>query len=323
MSHSCPSSVALSAIVTMAVFTGFLFPLGQSRSLVTYAQSHSPLRTSGSVVTPVSLPLPRPISMPPQPFLIYYGWFAQNSRVLAQQARAMGHYSVVVIGSGLEHPVNPDFPAVRTVIHEDSATAFYGYLSIGQTAGLPNYSRAAIAQRVKEWAALGVKGILLDDAGPDFGVSPNRLQSVISLVHAWHLHVIVNAWDPAAVIHVGLAPGDGYLAENWAIAAGKVSAPPVEARALAEIKQQHIAVYMTATNAQAPTTPQAVLHDARATLSLVKGNYLAVAGPHYSSTSNAIVPARWIAAGLAPAFAHCRSPKTLKESLPYARSACP
>jgi hypothetical protein len=306
MNNSLHHKTSIYATAITAIFTGLLITLGLPKSLVTYAQSNSPLRASRLVVTSVSPPLLRPISMQPQPFLIYYGWFSQNSTVLAQQARAMEKYSVVVIGSGLENAVNPDFNAARTVIGEDSATAFYGYISIGKASGLPNYSRAAIAQRAKEWAAIGVKGILLDDAGPDFGVSQGRLQSVISMVHALHLHVIVNSWDPAAVIDVGLAPGDGYLAENWAIAAGKVSTPPVEARALAEIKQQHIAVYMTATNAQAPTTPQAVIHDARATLSLVEGNYMAVAGPNYSSTSNRIVPERWVASGLAPAsdFGH-------------------
>ena len=84
----------------MAVFTGFLFPLGQSKSLVTYAQSRRSFPASKSVVTPAAFPVPRPPPMPARPFLIYYGWFAQNSPVLAQQARAMGHYSVVVIGSG-------------------------------------------------------------------------------------------------------------------------------------------------------------------------------------------------------------------------------
>lgn len=179
-----------------------------------------------------------------------------------------------------------------------------------------------MTQRVKEWAALGVKGILLDDAGPDFGVSPNRLRSVIRLVHAWHLRVIVNAWDPAAVIAVGLTPGDGYLAENWAVAAGKTSTPPAQAAALADIRQHHIAIYMTATTAHAPTTPQIVIHAARATFSLVPGHYLAVAGPHYSSTSNAIVPASWVAAGLAAASLPCRPAKAIARPSPYAPPAC-
>ena len=323
MAHSLHSRSALYAIAMTTVFTGILLTtLGRSTSLVTYAPNPRPLSAVGSVVPSISPPRAPSLTRRPQPFLIYYGWFSQNSPVLAQQARAMGHYSVVVIGSGLEHSVNPDFNAARTVINEDSTTAFYGYLSIGKASGLPNYSRAAIAQRAKEWAALGVKGILLDDAGPDFGVSQGRLQSVISMVHALHLHVIVNSWDPAAVIAVGLAPGDGYLAENWAVAAGKVSTPPAQAAALAEIRRRHIAVYMTATNAQAPTTPQAVIHDARATLSLVEGNYMAVAGPNYSSTSNRIVPASWVAAGLAVAPLPCRTAKVIERPSPYTPPAC-
>ncbi|MHB1956663.1 MAG: hypothetical protein ACYCOU_23270, partial [Sulfobacillus sp.] len=71
--------------------------------------------------------------------------------------------------------------------------------------------------------------------------------------------------------------------------------------ALALLKKRGIPIWMTATGAKAPVSESEIKPWILSTLARVGGAAMAVSGPNYSSTSNAVVPAPWIARIVRPA----------------------
>lgn len=242
------------------------------------------------------------IPPPPMPFCLYYGWIPHTPAAYTALAQRLQGYPVVVLGSGDEWAASGDEGPTHRLIQQLRSTQFYGYVDIGVTNGQPDHSLATIQRAVRQWARLGIRGVLLDCAGPSYGVSLARLRASVAAVHANHLRVLINAFTPAVALHADLRPGDAWLAENWVIQDGQ----PVNATAQGEnrailpvLRAHHIAIWMTATDNRPPTA--AWVHDwAAQTIDQLHGQAIAVAGPHYSSVSNAVVPAAWVRAAESP-----------------------
>lgn len=229
------------------------------------------------------------------PFLIYYGWIPHRPGPFWRLARAMRGYPVVVLGSGDEWPSSGDAGPTARLIRAMPAVAFYGYVNIGVTDGQPHHSFAVMQKDFQAWHAMGATGVLLDCAGPDYGVTPERLARAVAMAHQADLRVLVNAFEPRAVLAAGLHSGDAWLAENWVVAGGEPDARTqgFDWSALRILKRRGTAIWMTAT-AAGPPNRSWVNRWVPETERLVGGSAIAVAGPDYSSRSNAVVPAGWL-----------------------------
>lgn len=144
---------------------------------------------------------------------------------------------------------------------------------------------------------MGVKGGLLDCAGPDYGVRRARVALAVSQAHRLGLHVLVNSLYPRAALGVGLWPGDAWLAENWIVTTGRPNRDQsgVDWHGLSLLKRYGIAVWMTAT-ASSPPMRRWVIYWASQTAHRIGGSHIAVAGPRYSSHTNFAVPEAWLKA---------------------------
>jgi len=164
---------------------------------------------------------------------VYYGWPSLVNGVGGDCSRAAAEFSafrVLVLGDGLHDPAHSDHLRTRRIVAELSArgtTLTYGYVDLGVSTS--NHSLETLGAVVLAWADLGAGGVMLDDAGTDYGVTRDRLNGALGLLHARNLRAIVNAWDPDDVLDrtVRLRPGDGYLAESFPIGRGRVR-PPME-----------------------------------------------------------------------------------------------
>ncbi len=243
----------------------------------------------------LGLGAPKPAALPVRPFLIYYGWIPHRPSQFDHLAETMVQYPVVILGSHEEWSKDPDNSPAATLIHRDRRTAFYGYVDIGVTHGQADHTTEYLHAALIEWRKMGAAGVLLDCAGPDYGVTRHRLKTVIAIAHHDGLRVRVNAFDPQALCDAGLRPGDGWLAENWVVAAGRDDrfTQGFDWPSVSVVLRHHIAVWMTATDSRPPSwmwVQTWVPQTARA----LKGSWIAVGGPQYSSQSNSVVPAAWI-----------------------------
>ncbi len=241
-------------------------------------------------------PVP-PSAPPPAPWLIYYGGLpsAPTPGALATLEGRLTGYSLVVVHSGLEDPGNSSGAVVSALVQKMPQVFFYGYLALGVTNGEPDYPAAQIATDLSRWRKLGVKGMLLDTAGHDYGVSAARLDAAMAEAHQLGMRVIVNAYRPQDVLGAPWHPGDLYLAENWAYAEGQAVGPraAVTLRSLYQLEMSGVAVAATATAASGwPFAHSDLVSAVELTLAEVPGvRWMAVAGPNYSATSGGILPA--------------------------------
>ena len=231
-----------------------------------------------------------------KPFLIYYGWVPHQPAALRRLADRMRGYPAVVLGSGAELPANHELTACRRLLFDLPQVIWYGYIDIGVTGGQPDHTLSAIKSELKAWRRLGVKGVLLDCAGPSYGVTPGRLRWAVAVAHSLALRILVNAFTPTVALSAGLTRGDAWLAENWAVSSGKSVLPSQEAvPELALLKKRGIPIWMTATGSKAPLSESEIKPWILSTVSRVGGVAMAVSGPRYSSESNSLIPASWIA----------------------------
>ncbi len=241
-------------------------------------------------------PVPPPVP-PPRPLLIFYGSLPGQASPaqLAPLEAAIKGYGLVVVHSGLESPGNPSATVLTALIRAMPAVAFYGYLALGVTHGEPDYSLSQIRTDLTRWQRLGVRGMLLDTAGHDYGVSTARLAAAMTAAHQLGLRLIVNAYRPQDVLAAPWAAGDFYLAENWALSEGSTPGPRAELtlRALYRLERQGVTVAATATEAKGWPFSHSLLEQAvLVTMDMVPGiRWLAVAGPNYSANTDAMVPA--------------------------------
>lgn len=173
----------------------------------------------------------------PRSLAIYYGWpsVAGGARSIAEATAKLAPYDRVVLGAGLERREHPDHASTRAIIAglRRGPGEVYGYLALGAATGLDG---AALASRAQRWLELGVHGILLDEAGHDFGTTRARQNLALEAVHRAGLAAFVNAFDPADLLAgapaAALRPGDSYLYESFGLRLGE---PEPEAERAAKL----------------------------------------------------------------------------------------
>jgi hypothetical protein len=170
---------------------------------------------------------------------IYYGLPSLVNGVagdLAAATAVFGAYDLLVLGDGLEFDAAPDHAFTASLIAAlPSRTRVYGYVDLGNTQAL---SEGQLTERIGLWAAMGVAGVFLDEAGYDFGVTRARQNFAVTAAHAANVDAWLNAWHPDDVFSsaavplngsgggnpTGVAPvvgpTDAYLLESFAIANG-------------------------------------------------------------------------------------------------------
>jgi hypothetical protein len=169
------------------------------------------------VLSALLLAAPEPF-VPPQRLAIYYGYPSLVNGARGDLARASSvflEYDVVVFGDGLEFETGGPAHAAGTAEHAftkqliarlaSSARrpSVLGYIAIGSTEWL---SLAEIVDRIDRWARMGADGVLLDEAGFDFGVTRERQNLVVTAAHVRGLRVCLNAFRPADVLGTAVVP---------------------------------------------------------------------------------------------------------------------
>lgn len=192
-----------------------------------------------------------------QPFAIYYGWPSYVNGAHGNVARAIAAfdgYGVVVFG---DDTATPEGDPLATRIMAGVAARGgvpYGYVTVGVGDGEPNHSLAELRERLDAWHRLGVRGMLLDCAGADYGVTRARFDAVVQYAHSLGLSVLANAWNPDDVLarSATMGPGDGYLGENDVLSDGQFLSPatyrPKLAKMAAYKASLGITLYETATS---------------------------------------------------------------------------
>ncbi|MBI2504644.1 MAG: hypothetical protein HYW07_15600 [Candidatus Latescibacteria bacterium] len=174
----------------------------------------------------------------PKKLAIYYGWPSgvnkahETSGSLEDKLNAataqFKDYDLVVFSGTLEFPQytgavgqmldgcsqnsHPDHDKTVEIIRRlktpPNNTAVYGYVTIGgertNRRCSPDGPRVQLTidevrSRVDDWAAMGVVGIFLDEAGYDFGCSRQRQNTVVDYIHSKGLSAFINAWNPEEV----------------------------------------------------------------------------------------------------------------------------
>jgi hypothetical protein len=149
---------------------------------------------------------------------IYYGYpsLVNGARGNAALALAVfADYDIIVLGDGLEVD---GVSAGRGAGHDEHAfTArlidrlrltprrpdVYGYVDLGSTERL---HLGEIGARLDGWARMGAAGVLLDEAGYDFGVTRERQNAAVEAAHARGLAVCLNAFDPHDIFSAAPVP---------------------------------------------------------------------------------------------------------------------
>lgn len=182
--------------------------------------------------------LPSQTPAPPADFAVYYGWptAVNGAWNTAAAAAVFAAYERVVLGDGLQSPAHPDHVNTVAIVAAAPQTEFFGYVPLGQLGG--GLTESEIAGRIDAWRAVGVRGIFLDEAGYDYGVTRSLQNAVVRAVHSRQLSAWINAWQPADVFAAApqplnavgggnpgglpceLGPGDRYLLESYQIENG-------------------------------------------------------------------------------------------------------
>lgn len=147
-------------------------------------------------------------SLLPKKLAIYYGYpsLVNGSKGNLKAAiEVFNDYDLMVFGDELQDSGHPDHTNTATIISHlktsPNNTAVYGYIPLGT--GLP---MSEIQTRVDAWKAMGVKGIFLDLAGYDFGVSRQRQNDAVDYIHSQQLSLFINAWNPDDVFSSAVEP---------------------------------------------------------------------------------------------------------------------
>jgi hypothetical protein len=135
----------------------------------------------------------------PYKVLIYYGTPQGVNNLWDDDlaAQIFAKYDYIVVGAGLEDPNSPFYVSTTTIISNIHAikpnAIVFGYIDLGVTTN--NFSLSDIQKRTDQWESIGADGIFLDDAGYDFGVSRDRLNTALDYIHSKNMFTIVNAWN--------------------------------------------------------------------------------------------------------------------------------
>lgn len=147
----------------------------------------------------------------PARLAIYYGFpslINRSNSNLTQAIAAFANYDLIVLGDGVEfNDIQPQRkpPGVGTAEHKLARrlikqlqrsrrnTRIFGYIDLGNS---QNLTLKELKNRVQLWANMGVKGIFLDEAGYDYGVTRARQNAIISFIHELNLSAFVNGFNP-------------------------------------------------------------------------------------------------------------------------------
>lgn len=136
--------------------------------------------------------------------LIYYGIpLGVNATWDTNKAAAVfAKYDVIVFGEGLEekkHTFHVSTKEIIPLIREGNPNVkIYGYVDLDVKK--INYPNEVLFDKTDKWKSMGADGIFLDDAGYDFLVSRERLNTIIKYIHDQELSAFVNAWKPDDVM---------------------------------------------------------------------------------------------------------------------------
>ena len=179
----------------------------------------------------------------PFDLLIYYGYpnsfnSATNAWTNELVAQDMAKYELIVLGNGVAAPSHPDYANTQVIIPRvkllNANCKVFGYASLNQT--LANFQTM-----VTQWDNLHVDGILIDEAGYDYGtVATNgrvafnekvtyvhgKTYAKLCFVNAWNMdHIIGTTNDvsyPNTTYNSGLVAStlnsyDWYLLESFPV----------------------------------------------------------------------------------------------------------
>jgi len=129
---------------------------------------------------------------------------------VSRAAAVFGAYDVVVFGDGLQYAAPPERTPwagaeahartrqiIQLLARTRPSTQVFGYVPLGDTSRL---TADEVAEAVRQWHDMGVQGIFLDEAGYDYGVTRDRQNDVVSLIHDLRMRAFVNAFDPDDVL---------------------------------------------------------------------------------------------------------------------------
>lgn len=160
-------------------------------------------------------------ALAPSRLAIYYGYPSLVNGAAGDIDRAVTaftEYDVIVLGDGLEFsdvnlrrtPAGPgvdEHRRTRSIIQKlrerSPSVRVYGYIDLGNSQSLPD---AEIRHRAEGWLRLGATGIFLDEAGFDYGVTRDRQNMAIDLIHRLGMSAFVNAFNPDDVFGVTAVP---------------------------------------------------------------------------------------------------------------------
>ncbi len=179
----------------------------------------------------------------PSNLLIYYGWInsfnsSVNSWTNEKVAQDMAKYDLIVLGDGVQDSGHGDYSNTEIVIARIKAlnprAKIFGYVTINQ-------SLANFETKVDGWETLQIHGILLDEAGYDYGTTTTNgrdaFNTKVDYVHgqtyaklcfanSWNMDHIIGTtndasypnttWNPN-VVASNLTYNDYYLLESFAI----------------------------------------------------------------------------------------------------------
>ena len=125
------------------------------------------LGSSSSTATTASSTSALPVTVPKR-LCIYYGWpsLVQGANWnLTAALNTFNQFDLVVFGDGIASPSHGDHANTQTLIQ--SLNSFskltFGYVDLGVTT--QNLTTTQMQGIVSNWAAMGVQGIMWDDAG--------------------------------------------------------------------------------------------------------------------------------------------------------------
>ncbi len=171
---------------------------------------------------------------PPQRLAVYYGWpSAVNGATSLEAAAAVyADYQHVVFGWGLQDKSHGDHQNTASIIAAlADRTRVYGYIPLGQATGL---SPRQVKKAARLWRKLGVGGVLLDEAGFDYGNTRKRQNQCLDAIRSQGLTPVLNAWKPSDLLSafpceanpkgaaLALAPGDALLYESYRLHEGEL-----------------------------------------------------------------------------------------------------
>lgn len=157
----------------------------------------------------------------PKDVLVYYGWmnsFNSGTNVWNNEkvSQDMAKYKILVLGDGIQNPGHGDYSNTEVIIPRikslNSSALIFGYVSVNQ-------SYANFQTKVDQWNTLGVHGIMMDEAGYDYGdVSTNgraAFNQKVDYVHGKSSANICfpNAWNTDHIL--GTANDPTYPNSTW------------------------------------------------------------------------------------------------------------